>query len=281
MMEMMSIDKRVDAQIVSFDGKIGLYVNDFKGNIIEKNADEEFETASCVKVFVLTELFRRLHEGTVALDQKLPYRKNNYIDGSGILRSLSEGLELSLIDYATLMIIVSDNIATNILIEFLGVDRINETIESFGLKQSKLHNKIDFDKYDKLGTSTPREYAKIFELAYKKKLYSEEISDKFIEILKMQHYNTMMTKDIAPYYLDSEDTGDEELIYFVTKSGSMNACRNDGGLVYTPFGGYAISIFTKEFYDPLYHNNHESYQFGSKVSNLILNHYLSLKGSIE
>lgn len=280
-MEMMSIDKRIDAHIVSYDGKIGLYVNDFNGNIIEKNADEEFETASCVKIFILTELLRRVHEKTLDLNQKLVYKKNNYIDGSGVIRSLSEGLELSLIDYPTLMIIVSDNIATNILIEFLGIENINKTIVSFGLKQSKLHNKIDFEKYDKLGTSTPREYAKIFELAYKNELYSKEISEKFIEILKKQHYNTMMTRDIAPYYLDSEDTGDEELISFATKSGSMNACRNDGGLVYTPFGGYALTLFTKEFYDPLYHNNHESYQFGSKVSNLILNHYLSLKGSIE
>jgi beta-lactamase class A len=280
-MEMMSIDKRIDAQMVSFNGKMGLYVNDFNGNIIEKNADEEFETASCVKIFVLTELLRRVHEKTLDLNQKLVYKKNNYIDGSGVIRSLSEGLELSLIDYATLMIIVSDNIATNILIEFLGIENINKTIVSFGLKQSKIHNKINFEKYDKLGTSTPREYAKIFELAYKNELYSKEISEKFIEILKKQHYNTMMTRDIAPYYLDSEDTGDEELICFATKSGSMNACRNDGGLVYTPFGGYALTLFTKEFYDPLYHNNHESYQFGSKVSNLILNHYLSLKGSVE
>lgn len=280
-MEMMSIDKRIDAHIVSYDGKIGLYVNDFNGNIIEKNADEEFETASCVKIFILTELLRRVHEKTLDLNQKLVYKKNNYIDGSGVIRSLSEGLELSLIDYPTLMIIVSDNIATNILIELLGIENINKTIVSFGLKQSKLHNKIDFEKYDKLGTSTPREYTKIFELAYKNELYSKEISEKFIEILKKQHYNTMMTRDIAPYYLDSEDTGDEELISFATKSGSMNACRNDGGLVYTPFGGYALTLFTKEFYDPLYHNNHESYQFGSKVSNLILNHYLSLKGSIE
>lgn len=280
-MEELTLESRIEANIVSFSGKMGLYVNDFNGNTIEINADEEFETASCVKIFILVELFRRVHEGTTQLTDKLTYTKCNFVNGSGVIRSLTEGLELSINDYATLMIIVSDNIATNILIEYLGVENINKTIRSLGLKKTLLHNKIDFNKYDKLGTSTPREYASIFEKVYRHELWSKEMSEKFIEILKMQHYNSMLSKEIPPYYLDSEDTGDEELIYIISKSGSMNSCRNDGGLFYTPYGGYAISLFTKEFYDPIYHNEHESYIYGPKVSNLILNHYLSLKGKLK
>ncbi|MBF4693268.1 serine hydrolase [Fusibacter ferrireducens] len=278
-MEKLTLSSRINAINYSFSGTMGVYANDFKGNTIELNADEHFETASCIKVPILATLLRRVHEKQIHLDDKISYTPENYVDGSGILRALSVGLELSILDFATLMIIVSDNIATNTLIELLGIDAINETCEILGLKETRLHNKIDFEAYRQLGTTTPREYAVIFELAYKKKLWSAEMSDLFVAILKKQHYNTMLTKDLTPYYFDSEDTGDEELLSIASKSGSMNACRNDGGLFYTPYGGYVITILTKDFRDPLYYSEHESYQFGPKVSRLILDHYLSLKGS--
>ena len=102
-----------------------------------------------------------------------------------------------------------------------------------------------------------------------------------IAILKNQHYNTILTNALPPYFLDAEDTGDEELISIASKSGSMDACRNDGGIIYTPYGGYVISVFTKDFKDNLYYQEHESYRFGGKVSRLIFDQYLSLKGCLK
>ncbi len=127
------------------------------------------------------------------------------------------------------MIIVSDNIATNIMIDLLGIDNINNTCQELGFKDTILYNKLDFSKYSKLGTTTPRDYARLFEMIYKEELWSKEASREMLEIFKKQHYNTMLTRDLPQYYLDSENTGDEELIYIASKSGSMNACRNDGG----------------------------------------------------
>jgi beta-lactamase class A len=91
----------------------------------------------------------------------------------------------------------------------------------------------------------------------------------------------MLTRDLPQYYLDSENTGDEELIYIASKSGSMNACRNDGGIVSTPYGAYAIALFTKEFMDSLYYDDHESYRFGGKVTRLMFDNYISLKGKFK
>jgi beta-lactamase class A len=194
------------------------------------------------------------------------------------LRALTPGLSLSTLDFATLMIIVSDNIATNTLIELLGIDKINALCDSLGMTQTRLHNKIDFERYSRLGTTTPRDYAVIFEKAYQGKLFSEEMSKLFIDILKKQHYNTMLTKALTPYYLDSEDTGDAEEISIASKSGSMNACRNDGGIFFTPYGGYVLTILTKEFSDKLFYSEHESYKFGPQVSRLVLDHFLSREG---
>ncbi|CAK7029113.1 serine hydrolase [Tissierella sp.] len=280
-MNKLSLESRINAEVYNFSGRIGLYANDFKGNIIEINSDDKFETASTIKVFVLAELYKQIHENKINPHKILKNEKENYVVGSGILRDLDYGVEMTAKSFATLMIIISDNIATNVLIDLLGIDNINNTCADLGLKDTILHNKIDFEKYSKLGTTTPRDYGRFFELLYKKELWSKEVSEEMIDILKKQHYNTILTRDLPQYFLDSENTGDEELISIASKSGSMDACRNDGGIVYTPYGGYVISLFTKDFVDNLYYNDHESYRFGGKVSRLMFDQYISLEGRFK
>lgn len=280
-MENLSLEARIKAEVYNFSGEIGLYANDCKGNIIEINSNEKFETASTIKVFILAELYRQIYEKKIKPDEILKYNEENYVEGSGVLRALDMGVQLTAKNMATLMIIVSDNIATNILIERLGIDNINKTCRDLGFNDTILHNKIDFEKYEKLGTSTPQDYGKFFEMLNRKELWSEKLSEEMLEIFKNQHYNSILTRDLPQYFLDSEDTGDEELISIASKSGSMNACRNDGGIFHTPYGDYIIIIFTKDFVDNLYYNEHESYRFGGKISRLMFDQFIGLKGSFR
>jgi len=278
-MDKLSLEARLKAEVVSFSGRASFYANDFKGNIINVNSNEIFEAGSCIKVFILTEFYRQVHEKKIDPNQLLKYSEENFVTGSGILRDLDFGLEMTAENFAKLMIVVSDNIATNIIIDFLGVDNINNTCKKLGFNSTKLYNKIDFEKYEKLGSTTPKDFGTFFEMLYKEELWNKEISRKMLEILKKQHYNTMLTKNFPQYYLDSEDTGDEELVYVASKSGSMDASRNDGGIIYTPYGSYVLVIFTKKFKDPLYYNEHESYLYGSRASRLIFDQYLALQGT--
>lgn len=280
-MSKLSLESRLRAEVVSFSGKISFYANDFKGNIIDINANEKFEAGSCIKVFILTELFRQIYKKRINSNDKLIYTKENYVVGSGVLRAMDFGVELNIKNLAILMIIVSDNIAANILIDLLGIDNINNTCEDLGLNNTILHNKINFDKYECLGTTTPRNYGIIFEKLFRKELWSKEISEQMIDIFKNQHYNTMLSRNLPQYYLDSEDTGDEELIYIASKSGSMDTSRNDGGIIHTPYGSYVLAIFTKLFKDPLYYSDHESYTYGPKASRLLFDQYLALKGRFK
>ncbi|MDR7871704.1 MAG: serine hydrolase [Tissierellaceae bacterium] len=281
MMDKLSLEARIGAEVYNFSGDIGLYANDFKGNIIEINPDEKFESASTIKVFILAELYRQIYEQKIDSKKILKYEKQNYVVGSGILRDLDYGVEMTAKSFAILMIVLSDNIATNILVDLLGIENINNTCEYLGFKNTTLHNKIDFEKYDKLGTTTPRDYGRFFEMLYKEELWSIEISKEIIDMFKNQHYNTMLTNRLPQYFLDSENTGDEELISIASKSGSMDKCRNDGGIIFTPYGGYVISLFTKNFVDNLYYNDHESYRFGGKISRLMFDQYLSLEGRLK
>ena len=277
----LTLENRIKAEITSVSGKMSIYANDFCGNIISIDADEKFETASTVKVFILAEFFNQVEKGIKSLDDILIYDEKNFINGSGILRSLDMCVQMTSKNIATLMIIVSDNIATNMMIEYLGIDNINSFIKSLGLTDTILHNKIDFEQFSQLGTSTPKEYGFMFEQIIQEKLISKNASEQMLEILRKQHYNNMLIKSFPHYFLDSENTGDEEIIFIGSKSGSMNACRNDGGIITTPYGSYVLVMFTKEFQDPLYYSEHESTVFGSKVSRLIFDNYISLEGKFK
>ena len=276
----LSLETRIGVELKSYDGTMGIYLNDLQGNVIAINADEKFETASTIKVYILAALFDAIEKGKASLSDMLEYKKEHEIDGSGVMNSLEIGTVLSVKNIATLMIIVSDNIATNILIDYLGVDNINACIQALGCKDTILHNPIDFEKYDKLGTSTPRDYASMFERMAQGTLISPEASAQMLAICKQQHYNSMLTKSIPAYYLDPDNFDDGEIIYVASKSGSMNACRNDGGIISTPYGKYVIVLFNKEFSDAMYYPEHPATVFGSKVSRLVFDQYLALEGKL-
>lgn len=276
----LTLEARIEAEIKSYDGKLGLYIDDLQGNIITRNPDEPYETASTIKVYILAALFQAVEEGKASLHHMLSCEERFWIDGSGILGSLEVGTTLSVKNVATLMIIVSDNIATNMLIDYLGIDYINECIQRFGCKNTKLHNVLDFAKYHQLGTTTPRDYASMFVRIQNRTLVSPSASEQMWDILRQQHYNSMLVRSLPQYYVDP-DNYDEQLFWFASKSGSMNACRNDGGIITTPYGSYVIVMLHKEFSDKQYYPEHPATVYGARVSRLIFDQYLALEGRLK
>lgn len=276
----LTLGKRIEAELKSYDGLMGIYLDDMKGHTLMMHADEPFETASTCKIYVLAALFQKIEEGRASLSDVLCYEERHGISGSGLLKSLELGTKLSVKNVATLMIIVSDNICTNMLIEYVGLSYINEVIRALGCKDTVLHNEINFSKYPKLGTSTPRDYASMWLRMAKGELVSKEASAQMLAICKKQHYNQMLVRDFPTYFLD-DDNYEEELFWVASKSGSMNACRNDGGIVHTPYGDYVIVLFNKNFSDPMYYAGHPATVFGARVSRLVLDDYLSREGSLS
>lgn len=276
----LTLEERIEAELKSYDGTMGLYIDDLKGNVITRFPDEKFETASTIKVYILAALFDAIEQGKASLKDMLTCEERFWIDGSGILGSLEVGTTLSVKNVATLMIIVSDNIATNMLIDYLGIDNINACIQKLGCKDTVLHNVLDFAKYHQLGTTTPRDYASMFARIQNRTLVSPEASEQMWQILSQQHYNSMIVKSLPQFYVDP-DNYDEQLFWFASKSGSMNACRNDGGIITTPYGSYVIVMLNKDFSDKQYYPDHPATVFGSRVSRLIFDQYLTLEGRLK
>ena len=158
----MTLEKRIAAELYCYQGKMSVFVDDLQGHTVEVGADEEFETASTIKAFILAALYLQAQRGKADLAEEITYEQSQFVDGSGMLRALGVGAKLKVKDTATMMIICSDNIATNMIIDYLGLDTINACIRELGFAHTVLHNPLHFDRYRRLGTTTPRDYAALF-----------------------------------------------------------------------------------------------------------------------
>lgn len=276
----LTLEKRIEAELLSYEGTMGFYGDDLKGNIIELGADTAYETASTIKTYILACLYDQVEQGKADLSHILTYEPSHMVEGSGVVQALDLGAKFRVKDAATLMIIVSDNVATNMIIEYLGIDTINACIQKLGCMHTTLHRTLHFDGegLGRLGTTTPRDYASIFTRLAQKTLISPKADKEMLEIFSKQHYNKMITGEFPTALMDGDETGKSDIIHVASKSGSMDECRNDGGIVSTPYGDYVIVMMHKDFYDPQYHDTHTASKYGARVSRMVLDQYLALEG---
>lgn len=274
-MKIMELEKILNNVFINFDGKYSIYANDFNGNVLKLNSCEKYNAASCIKVYILLAFLKKVYEEKIDINTKINYEQSNYVNGSGVLQYLTPGLELSLKDTATLMMIISDNVATNIMIDYVGIDYINNTINELGLLNTKLYSKFESCEDKVFGETTAEDYGKVFELIANRKLWNESMTDEIIEILKNQKYTEMVGDGIPKVYIDTEN---EFVKNVITKSGKYQSVRNDGGIVNTKYGQYILIIFIKDFNDQDYLNDEDIYNYGRKISNTIFDRYIALNG---
>jgi beta-lactamase class A len=235
--------------IDAFKGNVALAAKNLRtGELIEINAREEVQTASVIKLPIMVEAFYQAREGRRSLDSLLLLDKDNMVQGSGILQDLSDGLILSLRDALTLMIVLSDNTATNMVIDAVGIDAVNSRMEKLGLAHTKLFKKVflpppkpsEYQKKFGLGVTTPEEMLKLLEMLARGDLVDKASSEAMISILKKQR-----DRDQIPRYISYDDLGESARgIQVANKTGALDRVRNDVGLVFTRKGTYLMAIFT-------------------------------------
>ncbi len=139
-----SVTRRLAAVQRQFRGVLGVAARDLaSGAEIRHNVNDVFSAASCIKVPVLVEVFRQVEAGHLSLDEPIPYTAAHRVPGSGVLKDLTVGRAMPLRDAVTLMIIISDNTATNMLIDAVGgVGPVNRTMTALGVPQLILNRHI-------------------------------------------------------------------------------------------------------------------------------------------
>ncbi len=234
--------------IDSFKGNVALAAKNLRtGEVIEINANERVQTASVIKLPIMVEAFYQAAQERTPLDRLLMLDKDNRVPGSGILQDLSDGLILPLRDALTLMIVLSDNTATNMVIDSIGIEAVNARMETLGLTQTRLYKKVFLpppkpspeQKRFGLGVTTPSDMLRLLEMLARGQLVDQASSETMISILKKQR-----DRDQIPRFVSYDDLGQNSGgVQVADKTGALDNVRNDVGLIITKKGTYLLAIF--------------------------------------
>ena len=228
----------------------GIYVKSLQtGEEIAINADRQMDTMSVIKIPLMAEVFEQIKAGRFALTDKYTLAKGDIVSGTGILRSLDVGDTITVKDLVTLMIIVSDNTATDVLYRMVGgPDAVNKRMEAQGLKSTRapgiaqdwftaLNTSPSRDQFHReakhpFGLSTPREIGSLLEQMERGALVDKASSDLMLQIMRGQLYRTRIPRYLSGYRVPHK-TGD-----FLPYIG------NDVGVLEADGRTIVISIFT-------------------------------------
>ncbi len=241
----------------SFGGRIGFMAKNLDtGETIAYRADEKFPTASVIKLPVMVEYFYQVAEGRLSPTQKVLLPDSLKVGGSGLFQYFDGTTEQKLIDAVLLMIVVSDNSATNMVIDALGqtlpekLNAINGRMRSHGLQNTRLRNRLmawktKTDSSESIrygvGVSTAADMVLLLEKMHRGQLVDSSASKKMTEILSRQFYN-----DLLPRYLPFEKHPD---ITVAHKTGSVTGVQADVGLVLAKKLNMAIAVFSEQAQD--------------------------------
>lgn len=175
------------------DGRYGLYVSlPDEGEVFELHSDTVLNAASTIKIPVMALLMKDFEEGRLDPEKRVPLSEENRVRGSGVLKSLSHSVTLSYYDYCVLMMILSDNSATNHIIDAIGIDRFNEFCKDMGWNDTHLAGKLFGPKpllpdgsVDTNRTSA-KDLGKMMELILKDEMVSPEASRMMKQIMATQ-----------------------------------------------------------------------------------------------
>jgi len=222
---MKRIKDEIFSQLMGIPGKIGFYYkNMVTGEQWELNPALPLLAASVIKIPVLTEVFAQIESGAADKNETYRMKAEDKLPSCGALNYMHTGLEVTLEDLYTLMIILSDNTATNILIKKFGIDRINQRMRQLGLNITTL-NRLLFDSaaaaLGRENKITAQEVGVLLEEIYRGTLVSQSASDEMLNILKNQRLNGKM-----PFYLKG--------VKIAHKTGEDDGITHDVGIVFAP-----------------------------------------------
>ncbi len=271
--ELRALQTHVEVLGAAVDGIVGVYARDLtSGAEVALNADMVFPLASVVKIPILYELYRQAEAGTIDLAARIPLAVDHLVPGSGVLQDLDPGLAPTVRDLATLMITVSDNVATDRILHLVGRAGVEATMRGLGLGsiaipmtiRGILYNTVGLDETNPAHTydlyqqrsrekyidwqcraygdadnnvASPRDLGRLLADIAQRQTLAAPSYGAMIDILKRQKYNT-----ILPLHLP-------EGVEVAHKTGSLRGIRNDVGIVYAPAGPYLIAVCAKRLAD--------------------------------
>jgi beta-lactamase class A len=258
---------KLDSIADAHHGVVGYSVIDLDNNVrFSRRGDEKFPTASLIKVPILVTVYDLVAKGQLSLDDPISVLKIDQVPGSGVTQYLHNGAILTVRDAAWLMITISDNTATNLLLDRIIIRRVWNKMDSLGLHDTRVHSKsflrvssIAMDSSVKygLGVTTPNEMARLFELLAKGKAVNPSSDSAMLDILEHNENNEKL----------------ERYVYGVRaahKSGETDQVRTECTLYYLR-NRIVACVLTKENVDQRYAVDAEAHLTIGRMGEAIVN----------
>jgi beta-lactamase class A len=278
------VERRIAERLATFQGVMGVAaVHLGTGETIAVAADTRFPTASGIKTAVMVEVFQQVASGKLTLDRTVTLPEDAKVGGSGVLKELHAGGALTVADLLFLMIALSDNTATNLLVGLVGTPAVNERMVRSGLPQTRLYRPTfrgghpeafpEEEKEYGLGSSTPREMAALMEKIARGRAVSEDASRQMEALLGKQQVHELLCRLLpADGVTVAHKTGqDEEKL--PDEKGAPGSVRTDAGIVTTPKGRYVVAIFARRVKDMRWTVDNDALVTGAWVSRAVYDHF--------
>lgn len=228
----LALERQLEAEAAAVDGVVGYAIVDLTtGERFGRLEDEQFPTASTIKLAILYELFKQADEGRLRLAEARLLDRRHAVGGSGILDELTAP-SMPLRDYATLMIMLSDNTATNLLIDAVGMQNVNLRMAGLGLTKTLLRRRmIDLEaaRRGDENVSTPGEIARLLEIMYRGDGLSRESQQGMLTILKKPKSTPLRA-------------GVPAGVEVANKPGGLEGVVVDAGIVYLERRPYVLAM---------------------------------------
>ena len=243
-------EERIETLDQSFSGRLGFHaVHLERGEEVGRRADELFPTASVIKVALCCAVLDCVARGEASLGERLRLpAAGERVAGGGILKQL-EVEDLLLRDVIELTITLSDNVATNVLVNRIGTEAVNAYLEGLGLEHTRLLGPVDFgaithDLGGGIGTSTPREQTQLLAGLARGEILSPELAEYLVGVLGRQHYQDQISRWL-PWNPYAQYHGAEQPLTVANKTGELDGIRADAGLLrHSDTGTVALAVFT-------------------------------------
>ena len=218
------------------DGVMGVAIEDLKtGEQFFLHENEVFAQASSIKIAVLGNLYLQAQQGKLKLTDLYTVQASDLVPDSDIMGGLTPGVtRVTLRDLATMMVAVSDNSATNVLIDRVGMENVNAMLDSLGLAHTRLRRKmmdLDAARQGRENISTPREMMTLLEDIHKGKVLNKESTADFFKVLSTNK-NSWIPRDLPAD------------VKIANKPGALEGVRNDSGIVLVEGRPYVICVMT-------------------------------------
>jgi beta-lactamase class A len=232
----MKLEKSILDVDRNLDGVMGVALVDLTdGHKYLLHANDVFPQASSIKICILAELYRQAQQGKLKLTDLYTVNAADLVPDSDIMGGLTPGVtQITLRDLATMMVAVSDNSATNVLIDRVGMDNVNAFLSAQGLRDTRLRRKMMDLKAAAEGrenVSTPNEMLNLLQSLYRGQILNKEMTDDFFKVLST-HKDSWIPRDLP------------DDLKIANKPGALEGVRNDSGVIFVEKRPYILCVMT-------------------------------------